>query len=239
MKRGKKYQVVVREYESGDEREVIRIFCEGMEEMVSDTAFRGLPHHPESLLLYTAITVLCVWISWCLWVIVLLPVVLLCGRYFCSFTVMSSYMKNTLNTDLADIEGSYMKAPGSCLWVALVDGAVVGLVAAKQRCPDHGSVPDEVELKRMSVDQRHRSCGVGLALGRKVLEFASSQNVSKVVLGTTNYTAAAHNLYRRLGFQCVGVTDGYPTDTCAPSLLERLLYRVRHHHYELQLQHAQ
>ncbi|CAL1602116.1 unnamed protein product [Knipowitschia caucasica] len=172
--------IQVREYESGDEREVIRIFCEGMEEMVPDTAFRGLPHHPESLLLYTAIT-------------------------------------------------------GSCLWVALVDGVVVGLVAAKQRCPDHGSVPDEVELKRMSVDQKHRSCGVGLALGRKVLEFASSQNVSKVVLGTTNYTAAAHNLYRRLGFQCVGVTDGYPTDTCAPSLLERLLYRVRHHHYELQL----
>lgn len=121
---------------------------------------------------------------------------------------------------------------GSGLWVAVVNCKVVGLVGAQQRSKD------VVELKRMSVDHRYRCRGIGMALGQKVLDFASKQGFDKVVLGTTNYTRAAHNLYRRLGFQCVGVTNGYTVSTAPrPSLLERLFYRVRHHHYELQLQH--
>lgn len=48
--------IVVRKYESKDKLEVQRIFSEGMLEMVRDTAFTGLPHHPESLLLYFALT---------------------------------------------------------------------------------------------------------------------------------------------------------------------------------------
>ncbi|KAK7929119.1 hypothetical protein WMY93_005514 [Mugilogobius chulae] len=211
----KLYQVVVREFEGRDEQEVQRIFREGMQEMVTDTAFRGLTHHPESLLLYLAITVSCLWLSQCLWMIVLVPVALLYGRYFFSFREMTRYTKRALNTDMADIEGFYMKEPGSCLWVALVGDAVVGLVAA---------------VKKSS--ERHRCCGVGMALGRKVLEFGSSQKFSKVVLGTTNYTPAAHKLYRRLGFHCVGVTNGYHNEH-GPSLLERLFYRVHYHHYEL------
>ncbi|KAJ0050496.1 hypothetical protein NL108_003728, partial [Boleophthalmus pectinirostris] len=185
-------KVVVREYQCRDEQEVQSIFSEGMEEMVTDTAFRGLRHHPESLLLYLTITVSCLWVSW--WVIVLLPVAILYARYFYSLRTTNSCTKRALSTDMADIEHFYMKAPGSCLWVALLDGAVVGLVAAMQRSPE------VVELKRMSVDRRYRCCGIGMALGRKVLDFASAQKYSKVILGTTNYTSAAHNLYRRLGF---------------------------------------
>lgn len=49
-------QIVVREVMPVDEADVQRIFYEGMMEMVPDTAFRGLRHHPESLLLYTAMT---------------------------------------------------------------------------------------------------------------------------------------------------------------------------------------
>ncbi|XP_072319706.1 N-acetylaspartate synthetase-like [Eucyclogobius newberryi] len=202
-----------------------------MEEMVTDTAFKGLRHHPESLLMYLAITVSFLWMSMCSWMIVLLPVAILYGRYFYSFRAMSRYKKHALNTDMADIQGSYIKASGSCLWVALVDSAVVGLVAAVQRSSDM------VELKRMAVDRRHRCRGVGMALGRKVLEFALSQKLSKVILGTTNYTPAAHNLYRRLGFQRVNATNGYYID--GPSLLERLFYRVRHHHYELEVHHKE
>ncbi|KAJ0033374.1 hypothetical protein NQD34_000481, partial [Periophthalmus magnuspinnatus] len=187
-------KVVVREFEVRDEKEVQRIFSEGMEEMVIDTAFRGLRHHPESLLLYLAITVSCLWVSWCPWLIVFLPVAILCARYFYSLRTTNSYTKRALSTDMANIEHFYMRAPGSCLWVALLDGVVVGLVAAMKRSLE------VVELKRMSVDRRYRCCGVGMALGQKVLEFASSQKYSKVILGTTNYTPAAHNLYRRLGF---------------------------------------
>lgn len=48
--------IVVREFESADKSEVHRIFSEGVMEMISDTAFRGLIHHPESVLLYTSLT---------------------------------------------------------------------------------------------------------------------------------------------------------------------------------------
>lgn len=48
--------IFVREFEPVDKAEVQRIFYEGLMEMVPDTAFRGLNHHPESLLLYTAMT---------------------------------------------------------------------------------------------------------------------------------------------------------------------------------------
>lgn len=223
--------VVVREFEGRDERDVRRIFSEGMGEMVTDTAFRGLRHHPESLLIYLLMTVSCLWVSACWWVIVLLPVAILYARYFFSHRVTLKSTQHALKTDMADIERFYMKAPGSCVWVAEVNREVVGLVAAQQRSRDM------VELKRMSVDHRYRCRGVGRALGQKVLEFASAQGFAKVMLGTTNYTPAAHNLYRRLGFQCVGVTNGYTVSAApGPSLLERIFYRIRHHHYELQLQ---
>lgn len=122
----------------------------------------------------------------------------------------------------------------SCLWVAVLEGKVVGVVAAVGQWKSGGAV----ELQRMCVDRSYRRCGVGVALGRKVLEFAVTRRCSSVVLGTTAYTRAAHQLYRRLGFRCVGVTNGYVTPGARCSLLERIFYRVRHHHYSLDVQNS-
>lgn len=48
--------MVVREFEAADKDQAQLIFYEGLMEMVPDTAFRGLRHHPKSLLLYAAAT---------------------------------------------------------------------------------------------------------------------------------------------------------------------------------------
>lgn len=221
--------IAVREYEPGDNADVQRIFTEGLMEMVPDTAFRGLRHHPESILLYVAITLLCYVITMCWWVIGLLPAVCLSGRYFFSRRVIHGYLEHAMHTDMGDIEGFYMKPSDSCLWVAVLEGKVVGVVAAVCQEKSGGAV----ELKRMSVDRRFRRCGIGVALGQKVLDFAVSHRYSTVVLGTTAYTHAAHQLYKRLGFRCVGITNGYVTPGTRWSLLERLFYRVRHHHYSI------
>ncbi|XP_038570680.1 N-acetylaspartate synthetase-like [Micropterus salmoides] len=189
--------------------------------MVPDTAFRGLIHHPESLLLYTAMTGL-------------LPAIVLCGRYFYSRRVIHGYLEHAMSRDMGDIEGFYMNSSDSCLWVAVLEGKVVGVVAAGGLLKSGGAV----ELLRMSVDRSCRRCGVGVALGRKVLEFAVSHRYSSVVLGTTAYTHAAHQLYQRLGFRCVGVTNGYVTPGARCSLLEQIFYRVRHHHYSLNVQNG-
>uniref|UniRef100_A0A3P8TFT9 N-acetylaspartate synthetase n=1 Tax=Amphiprion percula TaxID=161767 RepID=A0A3P8TFT9_AMPPE len=133
---------------------------------------------------------------------------------------------------MGDIEGFYMKSPGSCLWVAVLDDHVVGVVAAVGQQDSGGAV----ELQRMSVDQRYRQCGIGVALGQKVVEFAAAHGYSSVVLGTTAYSPAAHKLYQGLGFCCVGVTNGYVTPGARQCLLEQIFYRVRHHHYRLNMQ---
>lgn len=52
----KRRTVFVREYELADNAKVLSIFYDGLMEMIPDTAFRALRHHPESLLLYSALT---------------------------------------------------------------------------------------------------------------------------------------------------------------------------------------
>ncbi|XP_037619422.1 N-acetylaspartate synthetase-like [Sebastes umbrosus] len=226
--------LVVRQFELADKPEIEQIFYEGTMEMVADTAFRGLTHHPESLLLYTAMTVVCFVVTMCWWVIVLLPAVVVCGRYFYSRRVINRYLEQSMSTDMGDMEGFYLNSPDRCLWVAVLEGKVVGIVAAVGRQKPGVAV----ELRRMSVDRNCRRCGVGVALGRKVLEFAVTHGYSYVVLGTTAYLPAAHKLYKRLGFRCVGVTNGYVTPGATGSLLESIFYRVCHHHYSLDVQNS-
>ncbi|XP_071340537.1 N-acetylaspartate synthetase-like [Trachinotus anak] len=219
--------VAVREFRPADEPQVQLIFNEGLMEMIPDTAFRGLRHHPESLLLYAAVTGLCFVITRSWLVLALLPAAALCGRYFYSRRVIHGYLEQAMSADMGDIQGFYMKSPDSCLWVAVLENRVVGLVAALGQRRSGAAV----ELQRMSVDRSCRRCGVGVALGRKVLEFAAAHKYSYVVLGTTAYTPAAHRLYLRLGFRCVGVTNGYTTPGTRRSLLQGVFYRVRYHHY--------
>ncbi|XP_051801102.1 N-acetylaspartate synthetase-like [Acanthochromis polyacanthus] len=170
----------------------------------------------------------------CWWVIGLLSAIVLGMRYFYSRRVIQGYLTQAMNTDMGDIEGFYMKSPGSRLWVAVLDDHVVGVVAAVGQQGSGGAV----ELQRMSVDKRYRQCGIGVALGRKVLEFAVVHGYSSVVLGTTAYSPAAHKLYQRVGFCCVGVTNGYVTPGAKQSLLEQIFYRVSHHHYKLNIQNS-
>lgn len=96
----------------------------------------------------------------------------------------------------------------------------MGTVAAVGEQDESGGA---VVLQKMSVDQSYRKCGVGVALGRNVLEFAAQYGYSSVILGTTAYAPSAHRLYQHLGFCCVGVTNGYATPGGRQSLIEKAL----------------
>lgn len=110
----------------------------------------------------------------------------------------------------------------------------MGTVAAVKEQKSDGVVV----LRRMAVDRDYRQRGIGVALAQKLLEFAAANKTSSVVLGTTSYTPAAHKLYQKLGFRCVGVTNGYTTPGLRLSLLEKIFYRVSFHHYALNLQNG-
>lgn len=119
---------------------------------------------------------------------------------------------------------------GSCFWVAMLDGRVVGIVAAEGREDDN-----TVELRRMSVDSRYRGKGIAKALGRRVLEFAVRNNYAAVVLGTTAVKLAAHKLYESLGFRQTGQSEDYRLPGMSRSLLERLFFQIRYSRYRMQL----
>uniref|UniRef100_A0A8C2SR18 N-acetylaspartate synthetase n=1 Tax=Coturnix japonica TaxID=93934 RepID=A0A8C2SR18_COTJA len=212
-------------------REVVRrIFYEGIMERIPNTAFRGLKQQPLTQLLYALMAVMCFVVTKSFLLTCCLPIFLMGMRYYFSRKVILHYLDCALHTDMSDIEQYYMKPPGSCFWVAVLDGNVVGIVAARGNEEDN-----TVELRRMSVDSNYRGKGIAKALGRKVLEFAMLNNYSSVVLGTTAVKMAAHKLYESLGFKHVGVVEHYALPGMTHSLLERMFFQLRYHRYRLQL----
>ncbi|KAM6949302.1 N-acetylaspartate synthetase [Aplochiton taeniatus] len=226
----KKDAVYIREFEQADHVEVRRIFYEGIMERIPNTAFRGLKHQPQTKFLYALLTLMCFVVTKSLALTCCMPFVLMGARYYYSWKVIHSYLDCALHTDMADIDAYYMKPTGSCFWVAVLEGQVVGIVAAQGREDDN-----TVELRRMSVDSRFRGKGIAKLLGRRVLEFAVVNNYAAVVLGTTAVKLAAHKLYESLGFRRSGENKDYKLPGMCRSPLERLFFQMRYLHYRLQL----
>ncbi|XP_061485778.1 N-acetylaspartate synthetase [Rhineura floridana] len=226
----KKEGVCIREFHPCDQEVVRRIFYEGIMERIPNTAFRGLKDQPFTQLVYGTMAVICFVVTKSLLLTCCLPIFLMGMRYYFSRKVILSYLECALNTDMSDIEQYYMKSPGSCFWVAVLNGNVVGIVAARGNEEDN-----TVELRRMSVDSKYRGKGIAKTLGRKVVEFAIVNNYSSIVLGTTAVKVAAHKLYESLGFKHVGVVEHYALPGMTHSILERMFFQLRFHRYCLQL----
>ncbi|XP_078071330.1 N-acetylaspartate synthetase [Mustelus asterias] len=222
--------VLIREFQPSDQASVCRIFYHGIMERIPNTALRGLKQQPKILLFYSCLTVMCFYLTKSSLLTCCVPTLLLGARYYYSRKVILSYLECVLQTDMSDIEQYYMKPAGSCFWVAVLDGNVVGIVAARGNEEDN-----TVELRRMSVDFDQRGKGIAKALGRKVLEFAVLNNYSAVVLGTTAVKPAAHKLYESLGFRYVGVTEHYVLPGMNHSILEKMFFQLRYHRYRLLL----
>lgn len=116
---------------------------------------------------------------------------------------------------------AFLYPSGSSFWVAVLDGRVVGIVAAQGREDDN-----TVELRRMSVDSRYRGKGIAKALGRRVLEFAVRNNYAAVVLGTTAVKLAAHKLYESLGFRQTSQSVDHRLPGMSRSPLEKLFFQI-------------
>ena len=105
---------------------------------------------------------------------------------------------------LQNPETEIIKKGGNVLFAVTADGEVVGTVALKLE-------GDGVfELSKMAVDEKKRGLGVGKALGTAALERAREMGAHKVILYTNSVLEPAINLYRKLGFRDVPVTEkGY------------------------------
>lgn len=114
------------------------------------------------------------------------------------------FVGQKLRDDMRDIQTSYIdvgEASNKNFWVAELDDAVVGCVAATPDEKDEQSL----ELIRMSVDTSIRRRGVGSLLVRQVEEFAKARGFRRVKISTLVTMDAACSLYEKCGYARGGV----------------------------------
>uniref|UniRef100_K3XAQ8 N-acetyltransferase domain-containing protein n=1 Tax=Globisporangium ultimum (strain ATCC 200006 / CBS 805.95 / DAOM BR144) TaxID=431595 RepID=K3XAQ8_GLOUD len=123
------------------------------------------------------------------------------------YTVWVDYIKETLATDLADVEGHYMARDGN-FWVATMlpehgnasdvnssEPVTVGILGINKK-------PDGVgELRRMSVKLEYRRYGIGKRLIDHVEQWAKAHSYTMLTLSNGNMMTQAHNFYYKLGYK--------------------------------------
>lgn len=95
--------------------------------------------------------------------------------------------------DAIQLPGPYVP-PHGAIWVADLDGAIVGCVALRP-------LPNSVgEVKRMYVERGRRGLGIGRALLETLIHAAPALGYHHLRLGTLVEMVEAQALYRSLGF---------------------------------------
>ncbi|RLN71828.1 hypothetical protein BBJ28_00016118 [Nothophytophthora sp. Chile5] len=110
---------------------------------------------------------------------------------------LEKYFAQTMQTDLGDVEGTYM-APGGNFWVAALESdpsKVVGIVGLEAKPGKEG------ELRHMSVKESHRRCGIGRKLLTELEEWARTQDYRKIWLSTGVVMTKARALYAASGYK--------------------------------------
>ncbi|ETP36367.1 hypothetical protein F442_15670 [Phytophthora nicotianae P10297] len=112
----------------------------------------------------------------------------------------ADYVRKSLKTDLADIEGTYMK-PGGNFWVATVEDnngerKVAGMIALEPKGNGHG------EVRRVSVHPGYQRMGIGRKLMTHLLQWAMTHHFKTLTL-MASYTekTSAVKFYTSFGFE--------------------------------------
>jgi GNAT superfamily N-acetyltransferase len=84
------------------------------------------------------------------------------------------------------------------LWIAELDGASVGSVLCREK------EPGVAQLRLLLVEPSARGHGVGVALVRHCVGFATAAGYRELTLWTNGPLASARRIYDALGFRLVG-----------------------------------
>ncbi|KAL4130283.1 hypothetical protein PRIC2_006289 [Phytophthora ramorum] len=112
------------------------------------------------------------------------------------------YLQESLDGDLSDIHGTYI-APGGNFWVATSatdPTEVAGIVGLEPKDNKEG------ELRRMSVKDFYRRCGVGRKLIAALEQWARENGIRKVWLTTGGPMDKARQFYPSVGYEQTAVT---------------------------------
>jgi len=100
--------------------------------------------------------------------------------------------------ELASLPGEYAE-PSGALLLALVDGQPAGCVGLRP-LPDV-DYPNACEMKRLYVRPAHRGGGLGRVLAQRLMDLATQEGYSHMLLDTLDDMEAARSLYVTLGFE--------------------------------------
>ncbi|XP_032903447.1 probable N-acetyltransferase CML1 [Amblyraja radiata] len=203
----------VRPFRAGDSPEARRIFSEGVMDMPWP-AFRRVPQSPAAACLILTAGAAVYGTGWLLTWAALPVAALLALLYLACRMVFARYLRETLEADMADIEGTYMGRLGAGFWVVEEeggDGGLRGMVAAQEA----EGQPGCCQLLRLSVDRRCRGLGLGRRLTLRVLELARDSSCRECVLYTSTAQQPAIRLYLAQGFRVTRDDEPMP----GPALL--------------------
>ena len=117
-----------------------------------------------------------------------------------------AYTRESLQSDLADIQHHYIEPAGSCFWVASINGRVVGMVGIQRRDAHTG------ELRRMGVEIDWRRQGIARRLLKTAEEFCRRQGYTRLRLSTVTPLKPAIQMYQDSGY-CQTGQDHYGSVT--------------------------
>jgi ribosomal-protein-alanine N-acetyltransferase len=98
------------------------------------------------------------------------------------------------------------------LWVAIVDGNVIGFAAV-------AVVLDEAELESIAVEDSWRKRGVGRALSEAAIDWVREAGAATLRLEVRAANVGAQALYKSLGLFSSGVRRAYYSDPVEDALL--------------------
>ncbi len=104
------------------------------------------------------------------------------------------YINSALNSDLVDIETSYIKR-GNLFLIAIREGTMVGTGALVTESSD------TARIVRLSVVQNQRGFGIGRLLVEHIIEVAKQRDFHQIVVETNHNWYPAIKLYESSGFR--------------------------------------
>ena len=194
--------VYIREFKNTDLQDCREIFTRGMEQLINLVARIILPKYLQRLAVFSAFVLpIAAMLQWSVTTILLCVFtcfVLFALLYVLIYVECWKFINACLETDLENIEKSYMSSDGSHMWVAEWNGKVVGMVGLVY---NDSHKPGIAELQRMSVSPGCRRMGIARKLLDELLKHAKDQQFAKVELTTTSAQTPAIGLYKKYGFK--------------------------------------
>uniref|UniRef100_M4AE02 Probable N-acetyltransferase CML3 n=1 Tax=Xiphophorus maculatus TaxID=8083 RepID=M4AE02_XIPMA len=191
------FQFSIREYKLSDQDVVMSLFHDGILEHVYPAFFKAISN-PDHVGIALSISMAGYVLGGSSYFQALLFGTLWAGFiYYCCHDIYDSYMMGRLNTDMADIQASYLEIPDNGFWVAEADVngqvKVVGMVA----------VTGDRSYARMThvvVAFAWRRRNLGSQLTRKALDFCKDRGFSRFVMALSSPQTAAISMCQKLGF---------------------------------------